>query len=140
MAYATRAASFSTSPAPCDTRAAGDRHDQSASDEEYSRAVDANDGVPIDESLNVVDENTERPVDRMMRSLPGAMTGAAMLGLAKGMGMHHEVEETAEIRELGEPEPDPDDPIEVKIDLQDPQNSRIVYHVVPKPPDDASAN
>lgn len=101
--------------------------------------MDESDGVPIDDELNVVDENTERPVDRMMRSLPGAMTGAAMLGLAKGMGMHHEVEETAEIREAGEPEPDPDDPIEVKIDLQDPQNSRIVYHVHPKPPDDPSA-
>ena len=105
-----------------------------------ARRDDDADGVPIDESLNVVDENTERPVDRMMRSLPGAMTGAAMLGLAKGMGMHHEVEETAEIREAGEPEPDPDDPIEVKIDLQDPQNSRIVYRVAPKPPDDSSAN
>ena len=105
-----------------------------------ARRDDDADGVPIDESLNVVDENTERPVDRMMRSLPGAMTGAAMLGLAKGMGMHHEVEETAEIREAGEPEPDPDDPIEVKIDLEHPQNSRIVYHVAPKPPDDASAN
>ena len=105
-----------------------------------TRRDDDADGVPIDESLNVVDENTERPIDRMMRSLPGAMTGAAMLGLAKGMGMHHEVEETAEIREAGEPEPDPDDPIEVKIDLQDPKASRIVYHVHPKPPDDASAN
>lgn len=97
-------------------------------------------GVPIDDALNVVDENAERPVDRMMRSLPGAMTGAAMLGLAKGMGMHPEVEETAEIREAGEPDPDPDDPIEVKIDLQDPQKSRIVYHVHSNPPDDASAD
>ncbi len=105
-----------------------------------ARRDEDSDGVPIDESLNVVDENTERPVDRMMRSLPGAMTGAAMLGLAKGMGMHHEVEETAEIREAGEPDPDPDDPIEVKIDLQDPQNSRIVYHVQAQPPDDASVN
>lgn len=94
------------------------------------------DGVPIDDALNVVDDNTERPIDRMMRSLPGAMTGAAMLGLAKGMGMHHEVEETAEIREVGEPEPDPDDPIEVRIDLEHPENTRVVYRVHPQATDD----
>ena len=104
-----------------------------------ARRDDDADGVPIDESLNVVDENTERPVDRMMRSLPGAMTGAAMLGLAKGMGMHHEVEETAEIRELGEPEPDPDDPIQVSIDIDHPEQSRIVYRVA-RPDDDPGSH
>ena len=99
-------------------------------------AKDDADGVPIDDALNVVDENTERPIDRMMRSLPGAMTGAAMLGLAKGMGMHHEVEETAEIRELGEPEPDPDDPIEVSIDLEHPEKTRVVFRVPPTATDE----
>lgn len=103
-------------------------------------ANDDADGVPIDDALNVVDENTERPIDRMMRSLPGAMTGAAMLGLAKGMGMHHESEETAEIREVGEPEPDPDDPIDVTIDLEHPENTRVVFRVPPASDDGSSAN
>lgn len=102
-------------------------------------AAKERDGVPINESLNVVDENTERTVDRLMGSLPGAMTGAAMLGLAKGMGMHHEQEETMEIREAGEPEPDPDDPIQVSIDIADPDNSRVVYRVA-RPDGDGSAN
>lgn len=102
-------------------------------------AAKERDGVPIDEALNVVDENTERTVDRLMGSLPGAMTGAAMLGLAKGMGMHHEQQETMEIREAGEPEPDPDDPIQVSIDIADPDNSRVVYRVV-RPDGDGAAN
>jgi len=100
--------------------------------------VNDSDGVPIDEGLNEVDATTERPIDKMMRSIPGAMTGAAMLGLAKGMGMHHEVEETSEIRELGEPDPDPDDPIEVTIDPLHPENTRIVFHVRPNAADDPS--
>ncbi len=102
-------------------------------------AAEDRDGVPIDESLNVVDDNTERTVDRLMGSLPGAMTGAAMLGLAKGMGMHHEQEETMEIREAGEPEPDPDDPIQVSIDIEHPENSRIVYRVA-SPAETESSN
>ena len=102
--------------------------------------MDEGDGVPIDEELNEVDQNTERPIDKMMQSIPGAMTGAAMLGLAKGMGVHHEVEETAEIREVGEPPPDPDDPIEVTIDSRHPENTRIVFHVRGNVDDDPSMN
>jgi len=102
--------------------------------------VDDDDGVPIDDELNEIDQTTERPIDRMMRSIPGGMTGAAMLGLAKGMGMHHEVEETSEIREVGEPEPDPDDPIEVTIDSRNPENTRIVFHVRGNANDDPSMN
>ena len=64
------------------------------------------------------------------------MAHAATVGLAKGMRMYREVDETAEIREVGEPDPDPDDPIEVKIDLEHPENTRIVYHADRKPTDD----
>lgn len=86
-------------------------------------------GVPIDDELNEVDENRDRPIDRLMGSLPGAMTGAAITGLAKGMGMWREPEEAAVIREVGEPPPDPDDPIVVSIDPDHPENTRIVFHV-----------
>ena len=88
-------------------------------------------GVPSDDDVNVVDEFAEHPMDRLMRSLPGAMTGAAMTGLAKGMGMWIPPEEIAVIREAGEPPPDPDDPIEVSIDPDHPENTRIVFRVKP---------
>ena len=94
------------------------------------------DGVPIDDALNVVDENKERFVDRFAQNIGGSMANAAMVGLAKGMGLYHEVEETAEIREVGEPDPDPDDPIEVKIDLDHPENTRVVYHADRQTTDD----
>ena len=81
-------------------------------------------GVPIDDDLNVVDEYADTPIDKMMHSLPGAMTG-----LAKGMGMWVEPEEVAVIREAGAPPPDPNDPIEVSIDPDHPENTRIVFHV-----------
>jgi len=84
---------------------------------------------PVDESLDVADEHTERFVDRFARSAGGAVVNAGMVGLAKGMGLHHEVEETVEIREAGEPEADPDDPIEIAIDADHPENSRIVFHL-----------
>ncbi|MGZ4678519.1 MAG: hypothetical protein ACXVJ7_19480 [Acidimicrobiia bacterium] len=78
---------------------------------------------------DVVDEHTDRFIDRFARGAAGATMGNAMLGLAKGMGLHHEREETVEIREADEPERDPDDPIEVSIDPDHPENSRIVFHL-----------
>ena len=99
------------------------------------------DGVPIDDALNVVDEYAERPIDRLMSSVPGAVTGAAMTGLAKGMGLWVEPEEVAVIREAGAPPRDPDDPIEVSIDLDHPENTRVVYHVhAPTDAEPGSAN
>ncbi len=93
------------------------------------RADDDDRGVPIDEGLDVVDDHAERFVDRFAANTVGAFTSASMVGLAKGMGLHKETEEVAVIREAGEPEPDPDDPIEVAIDPDHPENTRIVFHV-----------
>ncbi|MEP6626280.1 MAG: hypothetical protein ABJC79_17665 [Acidimicrobiia bacterium] len=87
------------------------------------------DGVPIDDELNETDAMTERTIDRVIGSLPGSFAGAGLTGLAKGMGMWVEPEEAAVIREVGEPPPNPDDPIEVSIDPDHPENTRIVYHV-----------
>ena len=81
------------------------------------------------ESEDVVDTNVDRVIDRLVHSTGGALTGNAMIGLAKGMGLYQEQDEAAEIREAGEPDDDPDDPIEVAIDPDHPENSRIVFHV-----------
>ena len=105
-----------------------------------ARAGDDGEGVPIDDQLNEVDDHTERPIDRVIGSLPGSFAGAGLTGLAKGMGMWVEPEEVAVIREAGEPPRDPDDPIEITIDPDHPENTRIVYRVQSKPPDEPSPN
>ena len=64
------------------------------------------------------------------------LTGNAMIGMAKGMGLHKEPEIAAEIREVGPPEPDDDDPIEVTIDPDHPENTRIVYRMQRRRSDD----
>lgn len=87
------------------------------------------DGVPID---NEVDSYDERLIDRFMQGAVGAATGAAMTGLGKSLGMGVEPEEVAVIREAGAPPRDEEDPIEVSIDPDHPENTRIVYHVQAK--------
>jgi hypothetical protein len=81
-----------------------------------------------DES-DVVDEHRERFIDRFAQGAVGAAAGASMLGLEKGMGLYRERERAPQIREADEPEDDPDDPIEVAIDPNHPENTRIVFHV-----------
>ena len=97
-------------------------------------SVDATDDVvggeaEIVEERDVVDTNVDRFIDRMVYGDAGTVTGNAMIGMAKGMGLHKPVEEAAEIREGDEPEPDPDDPIQIHIDPDHPENTRIVYRV-----------
>ena len=89
---------------------------------------DEREGVPIDDESDALDEHVEEPIEPFHHSTPGVV-GAAMIGLAKGMGMWVEPEEVAVIREAGAPPRDADDPIEVTIDPDDPTNSRIVFHV-----------
>ncbi len=78
---------------------------------------------------DVVDTNVDRFIDRMVQGSGGTIAGNAMIGLAKGMGLHKKVEIAAEIREIGPPEPDDDDPIEVTIDPDHPEKTRIVYRL-----------
>jgi hypothetical protein len=102
-----------------------DGPDATAPDESPEAAV-----VPdATAAADVVDEHSDRAIDRIVRSAGGGMMGNAMIGLAKGMGLHKPVEETVQIREADEPEPDPDDPIQVHIDPDRPENTRIVYRV-----------
>ena len=78
---------------------------------------------------DVVDTNIDRFIDRMVQGTGGSIAGNAMIGMAKGMGLYKPVEVAAEIREVGPPEPDEDDPIEVTIDPDHPENTRIVYRM-----------
>jgi hypothetical protein len=104
-----------------------DRGDHGDHGDAIVDAVDAADEHDVGE--DVVDTNVDRMIDRVVRSSGGAVTGNAMIGMAKGMGLYKKVEIAAEIREIGPPEPDDDDPIEVTIDPDHPENTRIVYRV-----------
>jgi hypothetical protein len=44
------------------------------------------------------------------------------------MCLYKEPEIASEIREIGPPDDDPDDPIEVRIDPDHPEKTRIVFH------------
>jgi hypothetical protein len=90
---------------------------------------DGTDASPEPDGEDVVDTNVDRFIDRLVGSSGGSVTGNAMIGMAKGMGLHKKLEIAAEIREGDEPEPDPDDPIEVTIDRDHPENTRIVYRM-----------
>jgi hypothetical protein len=95
------------------------------------RDDEAPDARDVD-AVNVVDEYRERAIDRFAQGSVGTATGASMIGIGKALGLHRETREAAEIREVGPPEPDDDDPIEVRIDHDHPENTRIVYRV-PRP-------
>lgn len=86
-------------------------------------------GVPVDDELNETDAPYTAPIEKFHRSAVGEVTGAAMTGFAKALGWAVEPEEAPVIREAGAPPRDLDDPIEVTIDPDDPENSRIVFHV-----------
>jgi hypothetical protein len=106
-----------------------------APDDETVEAAPAEETVVDDtgeaDGVDVVDTNVDRMIDRLVQSSGGAVTGNAMIGMAKGMGLYKKVEIAAEIREVGPPEPDDEDPIEVTIDPDHPENTRIVYRVRP---------
>ena len=84
---------------------------------------------PEGEGEDVVDTNVDRFIDRLVSGSGGSIVGNAMIGMAKGMGLHKKVEIAAEVREGDEPDPDPDDPIQITIDAEHPENTRIVYRM-----------
>jgi hypothetical protein len=87
------------------------------------------DEMDVADGIDVEDTNVDRFIDRMVQGTGGSIAGNAMIGMAKGMGLYKPVEVAAEIREVGPPEPDEDDPIEVSIDPDHPENTRIVYRM-----------
>jgi hypothetical protein len=86
------------------------------------------DDDPVD-GVDIVDTNVDRFIDRMVQGTGGTLAGNAMIGMAKGMGLHKEPEIAGEIREISPPDPDQDDPIEVTIDPDHPEKTRIVYRM-----------
>ncbi len=103
--------------------------DDLASDDPPEVDVPADDAAAAAGGENVVDTNVDRFIDRLVGSSGGSVAGNAMIGMAKGMGLYKKVEIAAEVREGDEPEPDPDDPIQVTIDPDHPENTRIVYRM-----------
>jgi hypothetical protein len=91
--------------------------------------TDAEADADTAEGEDVVDTNVDRFIDRIVQSSGGSVTGNAMIGMAKGMGLYKKVEIASEIREIGPPDDDPDDPIQVTIDPDHPENTRIVYRM-----------
>jgi hypothetical protein len=93
------------------------------------RPDDGTDGVPIDDELNATDEPYEAPIERFHQGALGEVASAAMTGFAKALGWGGPPKEAPVIREAGAPPRDPDDPIEISIDHDHPENTRIVFHV-----------
>src|SRR4051812_40054468 len=100
-------------------------------DDATSASADASADDDDGHEGDVVDTNVDRFIDRMVHGAGGAVAGNALVGMAKGMGLYKEPEIAAEIREVGPPEPDEDDPIEVTIDPDHPENTKIVYRMRP---------
>jgi hypothetical protein len=119
--------------APDDTSEAADGVDTSGPEAEpEADGVDPADAEQHDAAAHendVVDTNVDRFIDRMVHGAGGAVAGNALVGMAKGMGLYKETELAAEIREVSPPDEDPDDPIEVTIDPDHPENTRIVYRM-----------
>ena len=100
-----------------------------APDDAPTASADVDPESDAADAADVVDTNVDRFIDRMVQGTGGSIAGNAMIGMAKGMGLYKPVEVAAEIREVGPPEPDDDDPIEVSIDPDHPENTRIVYRM-----------
>ena len=110
-------------------RVADAPHDDAVAGDEHTLGPDEAPEPGDVAAVNVVDEYRERAIDRFAQGSLGTAAGAGLIGLGKALGLHKETREAAEIREADEPEPDPDDPIHVNIDLQHPENTRIVYRL-----------
>ena len=103
--------------------------DDATEAETFDASADASTDGTGPHGEDVVDTNVDRFIDRMVQSSGGSVAGNAMIGMAKGMGLYKKVEVAGEIREVGPPDDDPDDPIEVTIDADHPENTRIVYRM-----------
>jgi hypothetical protein len=104
-------------------------------DDEY---VDSD--AVIDEALAAGDPDTvegSRPVDRFRRTAVGSVAAAGLLGLRDVLEGRPEKDEPAIVVDAPGKRHDPDDPIDVHLDFEHPERSRIVVRRA-DPPADAS--
>jgi hypothetical protein len=78
-----------------------------------------------------------RPVDKFRRSAAGSVVAAGLLGLRDALEGRPEKEETAVV--VDAPAPAAKGPIEVTLDFENPDNSRVVIRR-PAPPNDEDAS
>jgi hypothetical protein len=94
----------------------------------------------IDEALEhpELDEDATppRPVDKFRRTAAGTVVAASLLGLRDALEGRPEKEETAVV--VDAPTPAPKGPIEVTLDFDNPDNSRVVIRR-PAPPTDGDS-
>jgi hypothetical protein len=110
-----------------------DEHDEYAeSDEHIDEALAAGDpdaSTPLEGS---------RPVDRFRRTTVGPIAAAGLLGLADALEGRREKDEPAIVVDAPGKRHDPDDPIDVQLDFDHPERSRIVIRKAAPPSDDGA--
>jgi hypothetical protein len=94
----------------------------------------------IDEALAAGDPDASppegsRPVDRFRRTTVGSIAAAGLLGLADALEGRREKDEPAIVVDAPGKRHDPDDPIDVQLDFEHPERSRIVIRRAEPPPD-----
>jgi hypothetical protein len=97
--------------------------DQAGADDRFA----ASDAL-IDEALEHPEVDEEhappRPVDKFRRTAAGTVVAAGLLGLRDALEGRPEKEETAVV--VDAPTPSPKGPVEVTLDFDHPERSRVV--------------
>ena len=98
------------------------------------------DREPIDETPADGDPSaveSDRPVDRFRRTAAGSVVAAGLFGLRDALEGRPEKEEPAIMVDAPGKRHDPADPIDVQLDFDHPERSRIVLRR-PDPPADSA--
>ncbi len=95
----------------------------------------------IDEALASGDPDDRvpegsRPVDKFRRTTVGSIAAAGLLGLRDVLEGRPEKDEPAIVVDVPGQRHDPDDPIDVQLDFDHPERSRIVIRRASPPPND----
>jgi hypothetical protein len=95
----------------------------------------------IDEALATGDEDEaapSRPVDKFRRTATGTVIAAGLLGLRDALEGRPEKEETAVV--VDAPTPAQKGPVEVTLDFDQPERSKVVIRRPAEPPEDHTAD
>jgi hypothetical protein len=91
-----------------------------------------------DEALAADDPDAiepSRPVDRFRRTAAGSIVAAGLFGLRDALEGRPEKDEPAIVVDAPGKRHDPDDPIDIHLDLDHPERSRIVVRRADPPTD-----